>query len=284
MNDMTCPEDVMPRISVVCPVYNSKNYVRQTIDALFAQVHLPYELIVVDDGSSDGTSEFLQAYVASLGTQVEFVLLRNEHRGPGAARNAGIARARGNWIAFLDSDDIWLPDKLAKVTQCLKQFPGINFVCHHEEFVRIDGTRRVLAYAQEYRPELPLSVQLYRTNLFSTSAVVCQRELLQRNGVFDESLMSAQDYELWLRLSPHIRLKFMEVVLGQYIERSGNVTSGNIYLRMINELRIAFLYRNLVMNLGFFQKVAMIVFSYWKLYLFKQAKVLISMSLNRTNS
>ncbi|MBU0587306.1 MAG: glycosyltransferase family 2 protein [Gammaproteobacteria bacterium] len=269
MNEMTGQKDASPRISVVCPVYNSRSYVQNTVDALFAQSHLPSEFIVVDDGSSDGTPEFLQAYVANLGVRVEFILLRNEHRGPGAARNAGISCARGDWIAFLDSDDIWLPDKLFSVAQCLHQYPEVNFVCHHEELIRSDRTHRVLAYAQGYHPELPLSAQLYRMNLFSTSAVVCRRDLLLERGLFDEALMSAQDYELWLRLSPYIRVKFVEKVLGQYVERPGNITSGSVSRRLWNELRIAWRHRRLSAWHGVLERILRIFISYGKQYLCK---------------
>lgn len=266
MNDEIVLDDALPRISVICPVFNSITYVKKTVDSLFAQTLLPCELIIVDDGSTDGTPEFLQAYVASLRTRVEFVLLINAHRGPGAARNSGVAHARGDWVAFLDSDDIWLPEKLATMTRYLRQFPEVNFFCHHEEFVRDDDTSSVLAYAQGYQKELPLPVQLYQMNLFSTSAVLCRRQLLKKYGLFDESLMSAQDYELWLRLSPHIHVKFVEEVLGRYIERPGNITSGRVSSRLLNELRIAWRHRVLSSNIGILLRLLRIFFSYGKQY------------------
>lgn len=266
--------DVPLRISVVCPVYNSRAYVQRTIDALYGQSILPDELIVIDDGSSDGTPEFLQAYVDSLHKPVKFMLLKMEHRGPGAARNAGIANATGNWIAFLDSDDIWFPEKISSLINCLKQNPNVNFVCHHEEYVRMDGSRSVLSYASRYSSKRPLTEQLYQVNLFSTSAVACRRELLMEHGKFDATLMSAQDYELWLRLSPHIRLLFIESVLGQYVERPGNITSGRVGRRMLNELRIAWQHRQFTTWRGLPVRILRILMSYTKQYLRNRIKYL----------
>lgn len=229
-----------PRISVVCPTFNSANFVGKTLETVFGQTVTPYELVVSDDGSSDGTPDLIEMIFEQQRSVMRCLLVRNEHRGPGAARNAGIRAATGEWVAFLDSDDFWQSEKLERVGEAIGRHAGENFVCHHETMLRKDGTCRVLEYGCRFRSSSrPLVRQLYASNIFSTSAVVCRRSLLLEHGLFDETLMSAQDYELWLRLSPHLRPLFVEEVLGCYVERVGNITSGNPGARMLNEFRIA---------------------------------------------
>lgn len=264
MSNMVYQQQVLPSISVVCPVFNSRMYIKRTLDALFSQELPPSEIIVIDDGSSDGTPEFLRSYVQGLEPNLRFVLLCNKHLGPGAARNAGVLHACSDWIAFLDSDDIWLPNKLARVAQCIQEVPKANFICHHEEFLRSDGARQILAYSRGYRSKLPLPPQLYQKNLFSTSAVTCRRDVLLQYGLFDERLMSAQDYELWLRLSPSISVQFVKEVLGQYVERQGNITSGRVWGRLRNELSIAWRHKDLVTRQEVVRRILIIFVTYGK--------------------
>lgn len=228
-----------PRISVVCPTFNSATFVAATLETVVEQVFAPEELIVVDDGSSDDTVQEVEAVFSRARGKFACTLLKNGRRGPGAARNAGILAARGDWIAFLDSDDLWQPDKLGTMADAIAHHREQNFFCHNELRIGPDGRESLLNYAARYRPGRPLFEQLYYLNMFSTSAVVCERKLLLERGLFDEKLSSAQDYELWLRLSPYIHPFFVERVLGRYVERKGNITSGRLYGRMMNEIRIA---------------------------------------------
>lgn len=256
--------------SIVCPVYNSRAWVQRTLESVLALEVQPLELLIIDDGSSDGTPEFIGSFLKSRTPRFTFSILRHEHRGPGAARNVGIRAACGEWIAFLDSDDIWFPQKLAKVQKTISRYPDANFICHHEEMLNRDGSRELLAYAQHYNDSRPLPAQLYQRNLFSTSAVTCKRELLLAHGLFDETLMSAQDYELWLRLSPQLRVRFIAETLGQYVERQGNITTGNWRRRMKNELTIAGRHRQLVSPAAWALRLLRVVGSYYKRALLRQ--------------
>ncbi|MBX7136613.1 MAG: glycosyltransferase family 2 protein [Oligoflexia bacterium] len=225
-----------PSISVVCPIYNSAAYIESTLRSVLTQTLTPLELIVSDDGSHDRSCEIVEALFCS--SKIQTTLLRNQHHGPGAARNAGIRAASGTWIAFLDSDDRWKPNKLEVVEQAIASQPDKNFFCHNETHIGLDGTQRTLDYALHFLPGATLPAQLYRRCLFSTSAVVCRKDLLLAHGMFDENLMSSQDYELWLRLSPHLQVHFIPEVLGYYQDRAGNITSGNFHRRMMNLLRV----------------------------------------------
>jgi len=251
-----------PRFSVVCPAYNSQAYILRTLQTVVDQQFGPLELIIIDDGSSDGTPELVEAFLAEHARRFEWSVLRTSHRGPGAARNAGVQAASGEWIAFLDSDDIWFPHKLARVRDVITSDSRVNFICHHEELIKLDGSVVGLDYSSYYTPDRPLPLQMYQRNLFSTSAVACRRDLLVRNGMFDETLMSAQDYELWLRLAPQIVVRFIQERLGQYVERQGNITSGNWRRRMHNELRIAFLHRRQVSFPAFMLRASRVLYAY----------------------
>lgn len=239
-----------PLVSVVCPTYNSREFIDRSLSSVLKQTVPPFELVVADDGSTDGTLDVVEQIVGAH-PPCEVRLLRHCHRGPGATRNAAVRAARGTWTAFLDSDDQWDPAKIARTLDAIAAHPEVNFFCHSETHVRLDGSRELLDYGARYRPEEPLSHQLFRNNLFSTSAVVCQRGLLLQHGLFDETLPSAQDYELWLRLSPWLRVHFIRESLGHYIDRRGNITSTSSMKRLRNVIRALARNRRIV-GLGWF--------------------------------
>lgn len=232
-------------VSVVIPVFNGETHIVPTLDSVARQTVLPLEVLVVDDGSSDGTCAIVENYCAAH-PDLRLRLIRAQHVGPGGARNRGIDEAKGRWVAFLDSDDLWFPGKLEEVGRCHDASPGSNFLCHNEWHRHLDGTETLLDYAAGYRQDVALSRQLYWRNRFSTSAVVCERCLLIEAGLFDTSLPSAQDYELWLRMSPQIRVLFVRQVLGVYVDRSGNITSMRHWRRYRNVLRVLNRHRPLI--------------------------------------
>ena len=236
----------MIKISVVCPTFNSAQFIVRTLETVVRQTRLPDEVVISDDGSCDDTLALVENFVANKGEFISWHILRNEHRGPGATRNTGIYKATGEWISFLDSDDLWEVRKIERIAEVIKSLPEVNFFCHDELHINKDGEIKELEYGRRYRAELPLQAQVYISNMFSTSAVVCRRELLIAKGCFDETLMSAQDYELWLRLSPFIRPFFVKEILGRYVERPGNITSSGLKRRLINEVRIALMHRHKV--------------------------------------
>jgi glycosyltransferase involved in cell wall biosynthesis len=197
----------------------------------------------VDDGSTDATAAVANSFAATH-EDLPIRVLREPHRGPGAARNVGIRAARSEWIAFLDSDDLWYPEKLERMVAAIATNPLANFYCHNEVIRSLDGTESVMDYGAGLSPSEPLPRQLYRRNLFSTSAVVCRRDLLQRWNGFDEALTSAQDYELWLRMSSDLVPVFVRQVLGIYLMRPGNISTSRFWLRLVNILRVKHRHRN----------------------------------------
>lgn len=224
-------------VAVIIPVYQGESFLAKTLQSVACQTILPRELIVIDDGSTDATGDIVESFIKAH-TELSVLFLRNPHQGPGAARNAGIMAADSDWIAFLDSDDHWFPDKLKKMYAATKANPECNFFCHNEAIKHLDNSEAVVNYGYGFSYDKPLGKQLYLKNFFSTSAVVCRRELLLKFGGFDQKLKSAQDYELWLRMSPDISPVFVPDVLGVYVLRNGNITTSNYWKRLSNLLRV----------------------------------------------
>jgi glycosyltransferase involved in cell wall biosynthesis len=201
-----------PQVSVVIPTFNRAWCLREALDSVLAQDFRGFELIVVDDGSTDDTPQMLGAYGESIR------LLRQENRGVSAARNAGVAAAQGDLIAFLDSDDIWLPGKLARQVEFFRRHPEALICQTEERWVkngrRVNpGRRHRKRGGMIFEPSLELC-------LVSPSAVMLRRELLSRVGLFDERLPACEDYDLWLRVSCRFPIELIETPL--IIKRGGH--------------------------------------------------------------
>ena len=181
-------------VSVVIPTFDRRDLVREAVASVLAQCPAAGEVIVVDDGSTDGTADDL---ASTFGDRIR--ILRTPNRGVAAARNAGVACSRGDLIAFLDSDDLWLPDKLHTQVTFLRECPGVE-ICQTEEIWIRNGVR-VNPRAYHRKPSGDVLVPSLRRCLVSPSAVVLRRSLFERAGGFDESLPACEDYDLWLRIA-----------------------------------------------------------------------------------
>ncbi len=187
----------MPRVSVIIPTYNRAQFVKLAIDSVLAQTYADYEVIVVDDGSTDGTEAVLQG---TYGTRIAYE--RQDNQGAAAARNRGIALSTGEFVAFLDSDDIWLPGKLER--QLALHTADSQTVLSFTQAWRID--------AHGYRDlEEPIGSSVTHDSLSlerlcldnciaSPTLVVVSRSALETAGGFDTSIRHCEDWDLWLRL------------------------------------------------------------------------------------
>jgi glycosyltransferase involved in cell wall biosynthesis len=185
-------------ISAVIPARNAEATLARALESVLAQTRPPDEIIVVDDASSDGTARMARSYA----DQGVSLLSLRERRGAAAARNVGIAGAKGQWIAFLDADDEWLPVKLEKQAGAISANPEAPFVfCASEEFSS-DGQ----SLGDTFRG-WPVTVgseawkALMVCNFVQTSTVVARRALLLQLGGFDETLKVAEDQDMWIRLA-----------------------------------------------------------------------------------
>jgi len=180
------------RISVVVPTFNRACTLPRALDSILGQSLPATEIIVVDDGSQDGTGDLIRRHYP----QVRY--LKQPNSGVSHARNRGIDAADGDWIAFLDSDDAWLPDKLAAQYTALRKQPDLR-LCHTQE-VWIRHGRRVNQMDKHTKSDGHIFRACLPRCVISPSAALLHRSLLDELGTFDEDLPACEDYDLWLRI------------------------------------------------------------------------------------
>lgn len=189
------PEPAL-EVSVIIPAYNAAWCVRKAIDSVLGQQDVDLELIVVDDGSTDDTAAVLAGYAAAIR------VVRKVNGGLSSARNAGIRAARGTLIAFLDADDWWLPGKLQRQVEWMRDRPDLGFTSTAARVEDPEG--RLLNIWACPQCKMDFLIHLFGNNgdmAGSGSAAVVRRELFDRVGVFDETLRSLEDIDMWMRLA-----------------------------------------------------------------------------------
>ncbi|MBN1344121.1 MAG: glycosyltransferase [Phycisphaerae bacterium] len=182
-----------PRVSIVIPTYNRASLIGQTLDSVDRQTFRDFEVIVLDDGSTDRTPDLIRARHGPVR------YLRQERRGAAAARNHALAEAQGELVAFLDSDDLWLPEFLEEVVSALNDAP--NAALGYSDFRTIDAAGSVLRGHRKRQHGGNVVAPLFASIFIHTSCVVARRERILEAGGFDEQLEATEDYDLWLRLS-----------------------------------------------------------------------------------
>lgn len=187
---------MIPEVSVIIPTYNRRAMLLEAIDSVLAQSTPAFELIVIDDGSTDGTSE--NEHLRRLAETIRIRIDRIEHRGPAAARNRGVAIARAPLIAFLDSDDLWSPTKLERQLAFMRDNPGCAISQTNEIWIR--NGRRVNPGLRHRKRAGDIFIDSLRTCLIAMSSVMIRTDLFRSSGGFDEHMTAAEDYDLWLRI------------------------------------------------------------------------------------
>jgi len=189
-------------ISVVIPTYNRKHTLSRAIASVLNQTLQPIEMIMVDDGSTDGTADWIQE------TYPRINPIRQSNKGVSAARNIGIKSAKCDWIALLDSDDEWLPDKLERQVEAFNQNPGIK-LCHTEEIWIRNGVR-----VNQKKKHQKYGGHIFEKCLdmcrISPSSAIFHQSLLDDVGYFDEAFSVCEDYDLWLRITAEYPVLFLD--------------------------------------------------------------------------
>ncbi len=183
-----------PHVSVIIPTFNRAHMLERAIQSVLDQTYKDIEVIVVDDGSTDWTHELLESQRGEI-----VALFHEKNRGPAAARNTGIAASKAPLIAFLDSDDYWLPRKLEVQVRFFTEHPEA-VACQTEE-IWVRRGKRVNPRKIHKKPSGHMFVPSLRLCLISPSAVMIKKEILDQIGWFDETLPACEDYDLWLRLT-----------------------------------------------------------------------------------
>jgi len=201
-----------PLTSVIIPTFNRAAFLREAIDSVLAQTEKDFELIIVDDGSTDATRESVTTYE----NRLRYFCQPNA--GASAARNLGIQNARGKYITFLDSDDLWQPKKLTRQIEWMNAHPEI-MLCYTDEIWIRRGVRvnQKKIHAKTGGWIYPLCLPRC---IISPSSVLMRRELVEAVGVFDEQLPICEDYDLWLRVASRFEVGFLAEPL--IVKRGGH--------------------------------------------------------------
>jgi glycosyltransferase involved in cell wall biosynthesis len=213
-------------VSIVMPVHNGAQYLREAIESALTQDYAPLEVVVVDDGSTDETPALLDGFGARI------VRIRQPNSGAAVARNTAIAACRGEFIAFLDADDLWLPHKLRTQMEYLQQHPEVDLVSSHwtvqvaEQPVAGIGHSVQSATSMRDTPEPSAWIynELLMDCIVHTTTVVMRRRLVERIGLFDVTLRRGQDYDYWLRASRVTPIHRLPQALSVYRLHESNST------------------------------------------------------------
>jgi glycosyltransferase involved in cell wall biosynthesis len=203
---------VSPTVSVIIPTYNRWPLLGDAIDSVLSQTFVDFELIIVDDGSTDETLVELVKYDSRL------QVISQINRGVSAARNRGVFAARAPYIAFLDSDDLWLPHKLQEQTSFVLAHTEVGICQTNEIWVR--NGRRVNPKVKHTKPSGDIFRRSLELCLVSPSAVMMKKTLFKELGGFDESLPVCEDYDLWLRIAADYEVPLLDSAL--VIKRGGH--------------------------------------------------------------
>ena len=200
-----------PKISVIIPVYNGERYIKEAIDSVLNQTYENYEIIVINDGSTDNTIKILKNYVNKIRWK------NQENKGVVSAKNSGIKIAKGEYFAYLDADDVFLPDKLELQIKKLNENPKLGLVfC---EYYYMDKNGKIIKLIKPTK-----KIKLIQDNFIPTSGVICKKSCLEKIGIFEYDVGSDYDWDLWLRISEQFPISYVNKPLLKYRIHSSNIS------------------------------------------------------------
>ena len=194
-----------PKVSIIIPTYNRAHPLKRAIQSVLNQTYQDFEVIVVDDGSTDNT----EAVVKNLNDERVRYKRHKKKKGVSATRNTGIASARGEYIAFQDSDDIWLPEKLERQMKLFTHAPSRVGVVYTAFWLIRKDRRNYIPLPKVSKREGDIHKELLNGNFITPQSAVIRKECFEVSGLFDEKLPSLNDWDLWIRISKNWELKFI---------------------------------------------------------------------------
>ena len=217
-------------ISVIIPTYNSARYISEAVNSVLEQTFKAFEVLVIDDGSTDETEAIMSRYSAP----VRYI--RQQNAGVAAARNRGIEESRGRYVAFLDADDTWFPHKLERQLDALDKNRGCR-ICY-SAFTVVDSTLAPLFINRSDRRDTALKDLLLRGNIVgSICTVLAERSLFSAVGGFDPTLSQCADWDMWIRLAVHTDFSYIDESLVTY-RHHGEMMSKNASLLESDSVRV----------------------------------------------
>jgi glycosyltransferase involved in cell wall biosynthesis len=231
--------------SIIIPTFNRVDKLKVAINSVLTQTNSNFELIIVDDGSTDNTKEFVTSIDDP---RINYVYQENSGL-PSVGRNNGVSLAKNEWICFLDSDDYWENNKLERIAYLIKNDPSVDVWSHSEYLVDSNNNKiKVLRHSPKSLSHNYFDELLFVGNFLSPSAISIKRSLFNQSGGFDCSpdFFSVEDFELWLRLAKNGKFGFTNEVLGNYLIDGNGISSQtqkhmkclkNVYIKHINQLQ-----------------------------------------------
>jgi glycosyltransferase involved in cell wall biosynthesis len=216
--DSSVSSIIRPKVSVVIPAYNAMHYLPETLNSVFKQTYQDFEVLVVDDGSTDSIQDWFDRNV----TDVRVKLIAQRNQGLSAARNTGIGRAQGEYIAFLDADDLWHPLKLAKQVDYLDHYAEVGLIYNWVAIIDADSkpTGRIMGGTIAGN----VFAEILQRNIIDCPSVLVRRQCFDRVGLFDVTLRSVEDWDMWIRIAAHYAFAVTQEPLVYYRQHSGNMS------------------------------------------------------------
>jgi glycosyltransferase involved in cell wall biosynthesis len=220
----------MSSVSVIIPTYNGGEYILDAVNSVLQQTYAPMEIIVVDDGSQEDILRIL----SPVSDRIRYI--RQDNAGPGAARNRGIRAARGEFIAFLDDDDLWHPTKIEAQVRRMSQDPDCGLV--YSSAIFMDGNKPFKRAISPYCPSGYIYYDFVRYNLIdTTSAVLVRTSVFEKVGLFEESIGVCEDYDLWLRIAKDYKVLFCSDACLYYRQSPSGISKHN-YKHLLGHLYV----------------------------------------------
>jgi len=209
-------------VSVIIPCYNSARFIKGTIDSVLGQTYQNYEILAIDDGSTDGTREILNGYLPNIKILTH---PNNSNLGVGASMNLGVRESKGDLIAFLDHDDLWQPNKLLEQAEIFDKYADVGLVYTNVFVIDEDGNELFEIYENGFRELNKPEKLLLKCYIITVSSVTVRRRLFGEIGLFRTDIRDA-DHDMWLRMVERTKLFYLPKCLASYRKHPGQISSG----------------------------------------------------------
>ncbi|GGG54703.1 glycosyltransferase family 2 protein [Bizionia arctica] len=219
---------MVPYFSIVISVFNKEDFIYNTINSVINQTYSDFELIIVNDGSSDSSEDIIKSFSDS---RIRYI--HQENQGAGSTRNNGIKLAKSNLIALLDGDDVWLPNYLESIFNAIKAFPNEHI---YTTAIAHNYPKKIVPVTYNFSIDGGVSIKNYlkeslKHTILTSSSIVFKKSVLETTGLFDTSIKSGQDTDLWIRIGMHYPIVFVNQVLVHYTYSDSSLSNSTFNLK-----------------------------------------------------